>query len=416
MKPRAQAFHIEGRQQGVSLIEILVALAIAALLLLGLSQIFIGSKLAYTVQAGMSRSQENARFIFSFLEDNVRMAGYYGCGNETDASLQYYNHVIATPAQDPTNLVRFSRPVEGFDFNGCNDTGCSNDGTDIVREPSLTSWTPALTGSALAATDDLAQGSDVLVLRVLSAASTPLLGTFNPTLGSFNVAAVPNDPNFVQPGAVYAISNCRPRMDIFKTSPGSTGTTVIGGPVQNLLRGGGSPNDTWGFTNAQGEFQQPPLGTPVTTLNAELHKAEYMAIFVSVVGGNPVLKIRRYANGAITTDEFADGVESMQVSYGIDADGDGLVDSWQTAAGVNSTGTVDPIELDAQWRRVVSVRVALLMRSQDRGGTPANAAGAGNEFVVGAGPTMATMTRPADARFRDVYETTIAIRNRLTSF
>ncbi len=62
-------------QRGLSLIELMVALAIAALLLLGLSEIFIGSKNVYRLQEGMSRVQENARFVLQYMEQNVRMAG-----------------------------------------------------------------------------------------------------------------------------------------------------------------------------------------------------------------------------------------------------------------------------------------------------------------------------------------------------
>ena len=71
-------------QRGLSLIEIMVALAIAAILLLGLSQIFVGSKNVYRLQEGMARVQENARFALQYLEENVRMAGYMGCGNDID--------------------------------------------------------------------------------------------------------------------------------------------------------------------------------------------------------------------------------------------------------------------------------------------------------------------------------------------
>lgn len=406
--------------RGLSLIEILVALAITALLLLGLSEVFIGSKLAYSVQEGMSRSQENARFIFSYLEDNLRMAGYYGCGNEADSSLQFYNHIIpGSGTPDPTARVRFNRPIQGFEYTNCTNASCDTDNFGSTAAVAA-DFSPALSAAnsdvMTLATAIPVKGSDVLVLRVLSATSAPTLGAFNPTTGVFTVAAVPNDPNFVSAGAVYAVSNCRPRVDIFRASAASTGTSLVAGFDVNLLRGGAAPNDTWGFTNAQGEFQQPPLGTPATTLNAEVHKAEYLAIFVGLDGnGNPALKVQRYSGAAggalppLITEEIADGVESMQVMYGVDIDGDGLADIFQNATavtGVAATATA----LDAAWRKVVSVRVALLMRSQDRAGATAKTGG--NVYNV----ADATMTRPADGRFRDVYETTIALRNRLTSF
>lgn len=418
--------------KGLSLIEILVAMTISALLLLGLSQIFIGSKVAYSVQAGMSRSQENARFIFSFLEDNLRMAGYFGCGNEADTSLQYYNHILADPTTDTKNLIRFSRPLQGFEYRDCNQSSCS---TDAIADPPAgadADWTPSLTQSGIVASDQQpVKGSDILVLRILSAAGAAVVsaGTtpaLDPTTGTFNLGSVPNDPDFIVPGGVYAATNCRPRVDVFRASAGSTGNVVVGGADVNGMRNpnGSGPNDTWGYTNAEGEFKQPPLGTPAGTLNAEMHRADYLAIFVGrMPDGNPALKVRRYSRAAgtgvptLTTEEIADGVEAMQLWYGVDNDNDGIADDpFVRASDIPSTGT--PAQIDAAWRRVVSVRIALLMRSQDPVGAQARTGG--NVFNLG-GKTSATapftkMTRPDDHRFRDVYETTIALRNRLTGF
>ena len=70
------------RQSGVSLIELMIALVIAALLTLGMIQIFVGSKTAYQVQEGLSRIQENGRFSLQFVERNARLAGYMGCGSD----------------------------------------------------------------------------------------------------------------------------------------------------------------------------------------------------------------------------------------------------------------------------------------------------------------------------------------------
>ena len=55
------------RASGVSLIELMVALVIAGLITLGIIQIFVGSKVAYQVQEGLSRIQENGRFSLQYL-------------------------------------------------------------------------------------------------------------------------------------------------------------------------------------------------------------------------------------------------------------------------------------------------------------------------------------------------------------
>lgn len=66
-------------QQGMTLIEIMIALLIGAFLLGGILHIFINSKQTYRMQEGLSRMQENGRFAMSFLERDIRMAGFWGC-------------------------------------------------------------------------------------------------------------------------------------------------------------------------------------------------------------------------------------------------------------------------------------------------------------------------------------------------
>ena len=111
----------------------MVALAIAAILLLGLSQIFVGSKNVYRLQEGMSRVQENARFVLQYMESNVRMAGYMGCGNDVDLTNKagsppaFLNHlrqldsglgVVPAVQELLTDPERFQRPIEAFTYTG----------------------------------------------------------------------------------------------------------------------------------------------------------------------------------------------------------------------------------------------------------------------------------------------------------
>lgn len=422
-------FRIAG-QRGLSLIEIMVALSIAALLLLGLSQIFIGSKLAYSLQEGMSRSQENSRFIFGFLESNLRMAGYFGCGNENASSRKFYNHLVAQGAPTPFER-RFQRPIEGFDYAACTAAACDTDGSQPAAGAAANNWSSALPAALFAdltADERPVAGSDVLVLRVLSAQSAPALGVFGPADGAaFEVAAVPGEPNFVQGEHIYAISNCRPRVDIFMAAAGSAGVTIMTTGLDNPYRciPSDGTDSTWGCTQAESDFRQPPLGELPGTLNAEVHKAQYLAIYVGLRrdgSGSPALQVR----GIDGPQEIADGVESMQVTYGVDDDGNGLADSddFVRAQDINALSApagcaADPFpaecERDARWRKVVSVHIALLMRGENSAGVEARTGPDGNKFVVG-GAGGASMVRPVDARFRDVYETTIALRNRVSGF
>ena len=70
---------IANKQQGMTLIEILIALVLGLFLLAGIFQIFLSSKQSYRMQENMSRMQENGRFAMEFISRDVRMADYRAC-------------------------------------------------------------------------------------------------------------------------------------------------------------------------------------------------------------------------------------------------------------------------------------------------------------------------------------------------
>jgi type IV pilus assembly protein PilW len=62
--------------RGVNLIELVIAMAIGVIILLGITSVYSSSKKANNVQIGLSRVQENGRFVLEFLTRDIRMAGY----------------------------------------------------------------------------------------------------------------------------------------------------------------------------------------------------------------------------------------------------------------------------------------------------------------------------------------------------
>ncbi len=62
-------------QQGMTLIEIMIALLIGIFLIAGVIEIFIGSKQSYRMLDNLSRMQENGRFAMDFISHDIRKAG-----------------------------------------------------------------------------------------------------------------------------------------------------------------------------------------------------------------------------------------------------------------------------------------------------------------------------------------------------
>ena len=71
--------HMNSKQPGMTLIEIMIALAIGAFLLGGVIKIFLGSTQSYRMLENLSRLQENGRFALEFMGRDIRQAGYRVC-------------------------------------------------------------------------------------------------------------------------------------------------------------------------------------------------------------------------------------------------------------------------------------------------------------------------------------------------
>ncbi|WP_432217763.1 PilW family protein [Pseudomonas kribbensis] len=93
--------------QGFGLIEMLIALALGLIIVLGVVQTFLAAKNTYVSQNTSAAMQEDARFVLSKMIQEIRMVGMFGClGTITDASTSGdFNAAQITPISwDNTNL------------------------------------------------------------------------------------------------------------------------------------------------------------------------------------------------------------------------------------------------------------------------------------------------------------------------
>ncbi|RYZ96203.1 MAG: hypothetical protein EOO68_17235 [Moraxellaceae bacterium] len=121
----------------------------------------------------------------------------------------------------------------------------------------------------------------------------------------------------------------------------------------------------------------------------------------NVYTGMPALKRQSLVmDTTLTTrsEEIAQGVEDMQVLYGVDTNADGDVNQYRTAAqmDVDSSGVIN----GSDWDKVKSVRIALVFRSE-------KPVAPSNQTQVINGVTY------NDRYIRQAVTSTVAIRNRL---
>ncbi len=76
--------HSPRAQRGLTLTELMVALAISLIVMAGVITLYVTNRHAYALQNGLARLQENGRFAIEFLNRDLRMGGYptdsYGGG------------------------------------------------------------------------------------------------------------------------------------------------------------------------------------------------------------------------------------------------------------------------------------------------------------------------------------------------
>lgn len=386
--------------QGLSLIEVMIALAIGSLLLIGLIQVFAASRTSSQLAQGMARSQENARFAIEFLQRDLRMAGHFGCINDTSHVQAVGGMVNMFPtASGATWGIDFPRSAvgavaeSGASIRGYDATNTTPGQTLILGAPAA-GWTPGLP-AAIAALAPL-PGSDVIELRFLSHEGVLVSSIVNPTAAQtlITIPAAQWDTlteNGVASPTMFGLTDCS-YADVFPAAAvnAAAGTVLVN---QFISR----------HTSA-------PAG------QATLYRAESMVYYIANgASGLPALWRARsnstgsYIGANSVREELVEGIENMQLLFGLDATPNltlapptGFMAVQQPPSAVANT--------PANWRRVGLVQVGLLARSPGYAALTRQAE-AGNEQrslgVIFAPPAV------NDGVFRTSYETTVALRNRL---
>jgi len=96
------------RQTGLSLIELMVAIAIGSFLIIGAVTMQSNTRKTFTINEQQARLQETARYVISVIEPEIEMAGVYGFTNRPE-DIHYAG--LGTPSQ---NLRTWSTQVGGL--------------------------------------------------------------------------------------------------------------------------------------------------------------------------------------------------------------------------------------------------------------------------------------------------------------
>lgn len=363
--------HLRARRQaGFTLVELMISLVLALLLTAGMIKVFSGNRVTYEFNQSLSRIQENARFALDHVAYNARMAGYRGCVSD----VAIYND-LATP-----NAFRddIRNGIGGYDADGTNEGGAF---TATATNPSAsadeTAWTPALPPEL---DGRVIPGSDVLVIRGIAGSGFSLIAPF--TNASQMFVAPGHD---LAQGEILVVSDCQ-KASIFQV------TNINNTPSHNLVHS----NDN-SYTPGNAFPNWPPEQD--YGLGAEVARLQAIAFYIGQgENGVPALFQLRLAlqsgtSSAFQPEELVENVESLQLRYGRDADNNKAIDDWVSADAVTD------------WTEVLSVEITLLARAPEEYGTDVDDA----VYTLGA----MTFNPVDDRRLRQVFSTTIGVRNRL---
>jgi type IV pilus assembly protein PilW len=352
-------------QHGFSIIELMVSITISLLLLAGVVTMFIGSKQSYETTERLSRIQENGRYALDQIVDDLRSAGFQGCAKPNAATSRADDYAVTT-LNTPTQLLwNFAAPVQGFNASG---TG---------------TWTPVLDAIITTpASTAPANVSDVLALHVPARDAVALHLTAPLANGAAPLQVGVVTPAPLKDGDTAMISDCAARAWFQVTG-------YVGGAVQHA-QGGSNPG------NQSADLLHPfDRGAEVVRMMTVIY---YIRPSTADPTVNSLWRKTSPVTAATDIEELAEGIERLEVQYGIDnVGGDGRVDQYVNADAI----------VGAAWADVISVRVALLARSMDAYGTDRD-----QETYVLLDP--AAPVGPFNDRFqRRVFTTTVALRNQV---
>lgn len=309
-------------QGGMTLVELMIALAIGSVILAAMAILFAVTHNTREELERHSRQIENGRFAIERLRDEARLAGFYGEVLPKD--------------------VHFITPDAGvFGASAC-DPNFAWDNEITVAEATAAGeaadWLKnhVHAPAAVLGVDDVAAGapipcvanakagSDVLVLRRLATVETAVeTGTSNSLYlqSSFcNADAAP---------FVFAAAPSASQATVFNLRPRYCATIPTGSPAQSPLR---RMHTSVFFLASCSNCSGSGDGIPT------LKRVDYQS-------GNGVLN-------AASAEVVVEGIESLQVEYGVDADDNGYPDlPYLTADAVTD------------WSQVVAIRLFVLSRS-----------------------------------------------------
>lgn len=300
--------HVRRPQQGVSLVELMIAITLGLVAFGGAGTIYLANRQSFVQVEGLARIEESARFAVDLLSRDIREAGGVACGGSL-----IQENVVNSYAW----WKDWSSGLKGYDGS-----------TDLPAKA---------TGSTN--TGDRISGTDALVAWSASTASpSTIIGSSGGggSATTFNVS--PNQSL----GAGYVFTACDgSRVATFTLSDTASNSVPTLEVLTNSLASGGFVNQ---------------LNASAWYIGVGSRSASAKSLYRVVLGMNS-------GSPATTSQEMVENVSAMTVGYLV-GDGAGA----PSVASTNYVGAASVVD----WSKVIAARISLTVTTQDRIGVTGN--------------------------------------------
>ncbi|HEX9390494.1 MAG TPA: PilW family protein [Usitatibacteraceae bacterium] len=310
-------------QGGFSLIELMIGMTLGLLVLAGLITVFVQSSQTRNEIERNNRQIESGRYAVSLLTEDLRMAGYLSSFDPYQAIIKPGSAPLGggtpiTAMPDPCNAT-----LSGNASSWVNSYFFHIQGIDNV-----------VTATIPSCLSDVKVGSDIVVIR---RTSTCVAG---PTAGANCDAAISGAPYF-------QASNC------YQAGELATNT--------------GSTSDYLSYFVLSTDTSATTMNKHAIDCTARASYNRYLVHIYFVANNNvgtdgvPTLKRAELGAGAFTIVPLVEGIENLQLSYGVDTDNDGVINGFTTDPGTyNSCAGAACV---ANWLSVYAVKINVLAKN-----------------------------------------------------
>jgi|GEM_PF-3662482 len=304
-------------QRGFSLVELMIALVLGLVLFAGVGHLVLASSRSWALQDELRRLRENGRLALDILGQSISTAGYTGCPAQANLA-----NALHSETDNRQWMVHFDKGILGI---------------------------PA--GSAVRQQLDSNADSEAIVTHRIDRDQTMTVASHD-TAAATLTTTVSHD---YDQGDLLALTtaDCS-QLSVFSAGGGTSSSSVTH-PAGN----GTLANCT---SQLQGRFNCHTSALDAGAIQysgSTLAPVESYAFYLRESNNVPTLYRKlagEYRSGnSISAEALIEGIEYLSARYGVDSDGDGVVNQY--------LGVSELSPYSNQWQSVVSVRIELVARS-----------------------------------------------------